>query len=246
MKSCDKLVIMVVTDVKEFFVVIGFFLIYDQIRLDGRRMQRYFKIGLCVFIGCMILGGCGGPKLPTDFLESSLVIDKEGSVTEYLVSSFEKDFYDVAELERMVKQEAASFNGSLASESGKSPVQVLGVEKLAGMGNQVRVNRVFDKPDTYSKNSGEEFFYGTVASARAQLEKIGDSQQVKNSKGEPRDISQLLGMPERHMVLTKARMVIYCPFQVEFMSDNLSQREDGGVDTTGIADGEWGIIVLKK
>lgn len=239
MKSCDKLVIMVVTDVKAKRV----FLLYG---MDGRRMQHYLKTGLCVVIGCVLLVGCGGPKLPTDFLESSLVIDKEGSVTEYLVSSFEKDFYDVAELERMVREEAASFNGSLATESGKSPVQVLSVERLGGMDNQVRVNRVFDKSDTYSQNSGEEFFYGTVASARAQLEKIGDSQQVKNSKGEPREISQLLGMPERHMVLTKTKTVIYCPFQVEYLSDNLIQREDGGVDTTGIADGEWGIIVLKK
>lgn len=210
-------------------------------------MRKGKIVTLFLIVSVCILSACSGGKVPETITENAVVIDKEGNISEYIVDTFDKAFYSLSELENMVREEAVSYNDANQLAGDKVPVQVLKVEALENQPSKVLVNRLYDRAETYSKNSGEEFFFGTVASARVQLEKIGSSQDVKNvKKGDSLKVLQLITMSEKHVVITTAKTVVYCPYAVEYISDGLTVREDGSVDTTNMAENTTAIIVLKK
>ena len=66
-----------------------------------------------VLLACMIsaLAGCGSvPK------ESTLAIDKKGKITDTVVESFDKDFYDSEELQKEIESELAEYNKNFAAD----------------------------------------------------------------------------------------------------------------------------------
>ena len=66
-----------------------------------------------VLLACMIsaLAGCGSvPK------ESTLAIDNKGKITDTVVESFDKDFYDSEELQKEIESELAEYNKNFAAD----------------------------------------------------------------------------------------------------------------------------------
>ena len=93
------------------------------------RIKKFLTAGLS---GLLILSltGCGqAAKLPETVENTSLVVEKDGKVTSYLVNTFDKDFYNLDGLTQMVEEEAEEFNAT-HTEATENPMNVKTVQAL--------------------------------------------------------------------------------------------------------------------
>lgn len=95
------------------------------------RIKKFLAAGLS---GLLILSltGCGqAAKLPETVVNTSLVVEKDGKVTSYLVNTFDKEFYNLDGLTQMVEEEAEEFNAA-HTEVTENPLTVKTVQALEG------------------------------------------------------------------------------------------------------------------
>ena len=128
------------------------------------RIKKFLTAGLS---GLLILSltGCGqAAKLPETVVNTSLVVEKDGKVTSYLVNTFDKDFYNLDGLTQMVEEEAEEFNAT-HTEATENPMNVKTVQAL-GDGALVQVVQEFADTDSYAEyNEQENHLIITNASA---------------------------------------------------------------------------------
>ncbi len=208
-------------------------------------MSNYKKIIACAGICVLALTGCssGVPELPEQVNTTTIAVDEAGAVTFYLVDSFDKDYYDVAELKAMVVEDAAQYN----TENQIGTVAPITVEKVAKVGNvtnDVVVTYKFMDDDTYEDYVEGELFYGTVTEAMAagyQLSDFGLSSVKDGTAATEEWLTQKAG--EQHILITNAKAAIYCPFKVTHVSQGAVYQEDGSVDA---AQAEGSVYILMK
>lgn len=195
--------------------------------------------GVCLFAA--LLSGCGQAEGPKEITVPTLVIDGDGGVTAYLVGEFDKSYYDLSELKAMAEEEASAFSG--ASQNGKAAVTVESVEAVLDGSNRIVVTYRFDSADSYKGFIGNELFYGTVEEALARGY-IQDVILQSAEGGAPVNREVLEKEKDRHLIITNAAAVIYCPNKVTHMSMGTVLQEDGSIDVSQ-SDGLV-YILLKK
>lgn len=209
------------------------------------RQNRTKKFLTAVLSGLLILSlsGCGQTaKLPAEVLNTSLVVEKDGSVVSYLVNTFDKDFYDVAGLEEMVRSEADEFNAA-HRDAGEAPMTVRTVQMLEA-GATVQVVEEFESTDSYAEYNEQNLFYGTRVEALAQGISV-DLGLVNAADGTPADSDKLSKALEKgHLIITNASAYIYCPYPVLYVSEGVVMGEDGYVDASQ-SDGVVTILMKK-
>lgn len=205
--------------------------------MKNRKMRS-----VCTCIAAMfMLVGCGTAKVPEVVDVTSLVLSEEGQVTSYLVDVFDKDYYDLAELKTMALEDAADYNAE--RQSGEAiPLEVEKVEALQDGSGKVVVVHKYDSADTYRDYNDTQLFYGTVSEAVKQG--INLDIVMKNVKGDTQiSKEELLQTPDRYLVVTDEKAVIYCPGKVTHVSEGAVYGSDGTVDTNA-AEGTT-VILLK-
>ena len=73
--------------------------------------------------------GCGGgtPDI-VDIEKSTVYLTKDGTVSAYLVEEFDKEYYDVAELEQMIQSEIEDYMSQAhAGNTEKEPVKLVDI-----------------------------------------------------------------------------------------------------------------------
>ena len=154
------------------------------------RIKKFLTAGLS---GLLILSltGCGqAAKLPETVVNTSLVVEKDGKVTSYLVNTFDKDFYNLDGLTQMVEEEAEEFNATHA-EATENPMNVKTVQVL-GDGAMVQVVQEFADTDSYAEYNEQDLFYGTRVEALAQGLTV-NRELVNAADGTPADSGQGVG-----------------------------------------------------
>lgn len=175
-----------------------------------RRMALFASLLLCVT-------GCGAAKVPEEVTEDSLVISKEGKMTEYLVSDFAEDYYSIDELQEMAKEEADSvLSGAVSFE-----------EAVLLEDGKARVVFQYDSVDAYNSFQENTLFLGTLAEASTEGYDARGLISVKN--GESISEEKLEKYQEKMLVVTDAKANIYCPSKVLYLSEGAAIAEDGGV-----------------
>lgn len=213
-----------------------------------------FKLKGCAINICllaMLLCGCGQTGQPRTVDESALTVNKEGGITEYLIDSFDKDYYAISEVQDMAAQEAARYNSGKPSGE-KAPVRLEKVEILENSTDKALIQYSYDNADTYRDfkmnicRQDKLLFFGTAAEAGEYLNDMDPQMQfIGVKKKDSIDMSGVSAMKEKHVIITDVSSVIYCPYAVTYISDGLVMREDGGVDTSQAADSK-AVIVMKK
>lgn len=223
-----------------------------EITLDRRskvcRLQKGMGIemkslklaaGLCLL--AVLLSGCGQTTVPEEISEPSLVIGSDGEVTAYLVGEFDKSYYDLSELAAMAREEAAEFGRP--SSDGTMPVTLDSVEAVQDGSGRVVVAYRFEGTASYKEFLGNELFYGTVGEAIAQGY-LSDMVFQSVGNGSPMTSDALAAEKERHLIITNAAAVIYCPSKVTHVSTGAVVNSDGSVDASQASDTVY--IILKK
>ena len=199
-------------------------------------MRRYTKYltAILILTVFMILSLCGcGEQEVIPVTEPTLEITAEGELIAYLVEDFDKEYYDLAELDAMVRQEVAEFvkEQAIVTESGKQGMSVELVSMSADGSAKVVVGLRFAGTDIYEKYFEREIFYGTVAEAQetgyglsAALVSVKDGEifTEESSKKHAR----------RKILITEEPVIIRCPKEVLYIGTNTSLTEEGFLDCT--------------
>ena len=206
------------------------------------RIKKFLAAGLS---GLLILSltGCGqAAKLPETVVNTSLVVEKDGKVTSYLVNTFDKEFYNLDGLTQMVEEEAEEFNAA-HTEVTENPLTVKTVQALEG-GSMVQVVQEFADTDSYAEYNEQELFYGTRVEALAEGISV-DLGLVSAADGTPAEEQKLnKALEKNHMIITNASAYIYCPYPVLYLSEGVVMGEDGYVDASQ-SDGVVTILMKK-
>ena len=206
------------------------------------RIKKFLTAGLS---GLLILSltGCGqAAKLPETVVNTSLVVEKDGKVTSYLVNTFDKDFYNLDGLTQMVEEEAEEFNAT-HTEATENPMNVKTVQVL-GDGVMVQVVQEFADTDSYAEYNEQDLFYGTRVEALAQGLTV-NRELVNAADGTPADSEKLdKALEKNHLIITNASAYIYCPYPVLYISEGVVMGE-GWVCGSSQSDGVVTILIEK-
>ena len=206
------------------------------------RIKKFLAAGLSGLL-ILSLSGCGqAAKLPETVVNTSLVVEKDGKVTSYLVNTFDKDFYNLDGLTQMVEEEAEEFNAA-HTEATENPLTVKTVQALEG-GAMVQVVQEFADTDSYAEYNEQELFYGTRVEALAEGISV-DLGLVSAADGTPAEEQKLdKALEKNHLIITNASAYIYCPYPVLYLSEGVVMGEDGYVDASQ-SDGVVTILMKK-
>lgn len=205
-----------------------------------KRLDKYIS-AVCMLVLAASLTGCNQAKVPETVTETSLVISDKGIVTSYLADVLDKDYYDVSDLTAMAIQEVADYN----AEHQKGEVIPVTMEKVATFeGNKVVVTHKYDSADTYSDYNDSILYYGLFSDAVGNVCDRIDPNLVNVKDGTKITEEQLQSAQEnKHVIITDAKAVIYCPYGVSYVSEGAVYREDGTVDTSNT---EGTVMILMK
>ena len=211
-------------------------------KMKGKRNQSLVRICclLCT-AAAVLLAGCGQVKLPEEVDFPALAVSAKGEVTYWMAETFDKAYYDLAELEEMVNSEAEEFNQSHPKENGKKALSVESVAKNAA-GDKVVVKLLFDTIQDYRDYSGQELFYGTKEQAalegyltQADLVSVKDGTQAL--------VSDILEKGDRHLLIAEGNVRIYGPKKALYVSASAAVSQDGGVQASGTD--EYTYIIMR-
>lgn len=211
-----------------------------MMRLHSRNVMT--GLAICTV---MSLVGCGVAKLPENVESNSLVIDQSGTVTSYTLGVFDREYYDLGELETMGREEVAAYN--TAHQKGEdTPLVLEKVEEVSEGEGLVMVSYRYDSAETYQTYNERTLFYGTVEQAvSAGYDFVGVNQVLMDPKGQKSMVaSGLQNMTKKHVILLEEATRVYCPYKVAYFSENAKALEDGSIDTTGIFAEEYPVIIV--
>ena len=190
------------------------------------KMRRHIKLLTTILILTlfMIFGltGCG-EKVVVPVMEPTVEITEEGELIAYLVEDFDKEYYDLGELETMVREEVADFD--------KEGMTVESVAMAADGSKKVVVALRFANSEIYADYFDVEAFFGTVS--QAQNAGYGLSAALTGVKdGEIFTEEDARKNSKRKILIIEGSVVVRCPKEVLYIGTNASLTEEGFVDCT--------------
>ena len=203
--------------------------------------SRKVAIGMLAIAGaCMLaLAGCGEEKVEEPIRTSTLVLSADGSFTHCRVESFDKEYYQLDELENMIRQEVSDYVGTASGQTadGGQKVAVEQVSALEEDQNQVMVALHFADSGIYEDYMTEvdqqvsELFYGTVQEALTRGYDLGEALQDAK-KGAAITAEQLEKSKGNLILIFEDALQIRCHSKVLYISGNVRITEAGYVDGT--------------
>lgn len=184
-------------------------------------------MSLCI----LLLTGCGQPGAPDEITVPTISVSDKGAVTSYLVSDFDKDYYDIAELSSMVTEEAAQFNSAHKTEEGKDIVSVESVDTTKDGSSKAVVTMKFAELSAYEEYNDTTLYYGTIAQAHeagydldVELMSVKDSTSIGKK--------EIYEMSTRHVLIVNEKVNVICPKKPLYISSGAVLNADGTVDVT--------------
>ena len=181
--------------------------------------------GAAAILLTALLTACG-EKSPE---VTSVSIDKDGAVTNVIYEEFDKDYYDVSELESMVGSEIDSYNSEFISPR----ITLDGVE-LIDDGAFVKVSMTFKDASDFSSFNEEKVFYGTIEEAIDAGYEV--SKGLVDRGGDALSEDFLDEHKDNHIGITTDKANFITPYKIRYMSKGvvlLSDKEAVLEDTTG-------------
>lgn len=211
-------------------------------------MKKYTKriasLLLAVICTMALLTGCEKEQVYIPVTTNTIEALQDGRVIGYIVEDFDKDYYDINELEDMVRTEIDAYNDekkNLSTEAGRTLVIVDKVYMAEDGSKKAVVALNFQNAAVYADYMEQELFYGTVAEAVANGYEL--DKKLANVKGG--DVfagEQIQKNSEKLVLILKDTVTVRTEGTVQYLSANARLTEDGFVDCTGNDDLKYIII----
>lgn len=201
---------------------------------QGIRMKKWMVFMSCI-ISCMLLGACGSGKDALE--ETTLIVQKNGKVTDAIMESFDKDYYSAEELQGMITEELSEY-GKLSGGKENAVLSEFTVE--AGM---AKVLIEFATPEDYASFNGVEFFYGTISEAYED----GYNLDVTLKSSESQDTigrTELMEMGKNHIIIVNEPIRIQTYNKILYVTANVDIIDEKAARVSSESEG-LAYIILK-
>ncbi len=204
-------------------------------------MKKCVQLTACLLALLTILGGCGNAEAKPDPSSTTLLLEKDGQITFYLVEDFDKEYYKLSELSDMAKEEASEFNQKNPMTIG-SAVTVTNVASLEGETPKALIQYSFAGDEQFTTFTGANLYYGTVGEAWDHGFHVKGT--LSNPKGTDK-ISELelTTMGNYSVFYTDLKYPVYTERKVAYLSPGAMVMSDGGIDLTNVEG--TAVIILK-
>ena len=200
-------------------------------RSRKRTIAALAAMGVCV----LALAGCGEAPAEEPISTSTIVLAADGSFTHYRVEDFDREYYQLSELDSMIRQEVQNYVSGAPGDG--QAVAVEQVDTLEENRDQVMVSLHFADSSVYEDYAAQvdqqsrSLFYGTVKEAIAEgYDLAGVLLDAK--KGTAVTAEQLNKIGDKLVLIFEEPLQIRCPSKVLYISGNVRLTETGYVDGT--------------
>ena len=192
-------------------------------------MNRKLFPAICLMTAVvMLLTGCSEieqlmPQPGDDWVpeQTALVVNRDGTVTETLMERLDQDYYDSAELEKMVTSTVSEYTASHGEEA-------LVVDQLLVEDKQVTLQMTYRTGEDYAAYNGMPFFSGSMLGAQMsgflfynefRPVQEGVSAQETVSNEEP------LSHKEYQVLITDSSHMVKVPGKIRYVSANTDVKD---------------------
>ena len=188
--------------------------------------MRKWKSLMLLGISAVMLGGC---SMKFSAEEDAVYVNKKGQVLGAIVESFDKDYYDADELQGMLEQDVAEYNG----ENGKNSIEV---DSFKVSGGQVKVIMNYSDWADYAHFNDVQFFAGKLADIQGK--NYGANVTFTGRDGsEGLTLDQIEG--DYYVILLEEKIVVQTAGKIAYVSNNVSIEGEKlarvNEDATGLA-----------
>ena len=180
--------------------------------------------------------------LPDTLSVPAISVTNKGKVTAYLIEDFDKDYYDLAELQALVTEELAEFNSSHKTAEGQDTVKMISLTEATDGSQTVKLVLEFRNIASYTEYTGMELFYGTVTQAyEAGCDLDKELTSVKD--GSTIDKMGIYEHGNKNILIAREKVRIYGPGKALYISTGAALNDDGSVDPSDTEDSTY--IIMK-
>lgn len=191
-------------------------------------MKKVFFVILISSL-CLWMVGCGNSM--SSFDESTLIIGKDGAITDVIVESFDKDYYTEQGL-------TTFFNETISNFSVNHPESAVKLSGILVEDGIARAKLNFNSADTYKEFYDTELFFGTISDA---YDNGYDMDVTLKSTNSDKTINknEIMEMAKNTIVIVDDKLCIKTPGNVKFASANVEVINGKSVrissDSSGLA-----------
>ena len=182
---------------------------------------------ILIFAALLALGGCTSDE--ENFEETTLTVQKRGKVTENIVESFNKDYYNIEELKGEFATAISDYNDSIGSEE-------IQLKKIELKDQKVYVDLVFTGPSDYESFVGETLFVGTLSDAYDNGYSL-DVTLKGVEKGDKIGKIQLMGMMDKNIIILSEHVRINTFKDIAYVSANVDLIDSDSARVLSESDG---------
>ena len=176
--------------------------------------------------------GCKSDSKEEDYFETTLIFDKNESITDVIVEPFSEDYYSEDGLNAYFQEKISEYNSTNIGQ-GEVKLNELKIED-----GKAKASLVFDSSDTYTTFYGTNAFYGTVSKAydkgliaETVLKKVGANETISKIDLMKMDDVEIIVVSE--VVRVKSpKKIIYTSANVELIDEKNARVSS---DSTGLA-----------
>jgi len=187
-----------------------------------------------IFAAALALSGCS--EAEEDFDETTISVSKRGKVSERIVESFNKDYYDLAELEDEFTRSVMEYNAAMGSEE-------IRVKSIELKDSQVYVDVDFNGPSDYESFVGENLFVGTVSDAYDNGYSMDVTLKAVDSQDKIGKV-QIMGMNDNTIIILSEHVRVKAFKDIAYVSANVDVINSKEVRVLSESDG-LAYLILK-
>lgn len=207
--------------------------------MNIEKAKRFFATAFVVLFVASS-AGCGS-QIPgiAEVERSTVYLTKDGTVTEFLVEGFEKDYYDVAELKQMILAEIEDYNSRANAGNDMTPVRLISVYEKT---DAVTVQLEYADAQEYGDFNGCVMYFGTIAHAKNAGYPI-KTDVTDIATGTVLAKEEVQKMTENHVLVLQGNLPIVVPYKVLYVSTGV--RVEGNTVIFDGADGSGAVVIMK-
>lgn len=194
-------------------------------------MKKWIS-SICLLVVTLLLGGCGSSFNPS---ASCLYIQKDGKLTQAIVESFEKDYYNLTEFESMMKKELNAYNQKFGEEK-------ITVQRLEEKNDTLYLLLDYEDSDTYSEYNEVYCFTGTIEEALE--EGLSFNMVFKDAAYEEFTAAKATEKKSEPVVVLREEGMVQLERPIKYVSNNVEVIDEKLVQVMPIEDeNEYAYII---
>lgn len=184
--------------------------------------KNKWKLGVCMILALVMLTACGEKflRVSTD----TLYIKKNGEVEEASFEMFDKEYYNVEELQKFAEEEARNYNYSIVKEA-------VAVNRVEVLDNVAAAYLTYVSLDDYIAFNEMDMFAGTVKKAM-DAEYDFNTSFVTFDKGEEVNIVDVTEAGDNKILILDASIDVRIDGKICYISNNVQKKDKKNVTLT--------------